>query len=102
MVKAPGLHKKGAAQHYADLEMLEESDLARPAFVNPETNMVNKTECIRVDGGYDEGSAHQEVQYWWTRRHFEAETVMTMVTSRNSGTSYRTVTVLSYKMAVYP
>jgi len=89
VVKAPGIHKKGAAQHFADLQMLEQKEVSRPAFINPATNMPKHIECVRVDGGFDEGPPHQEVQYWWTRRHIEAETVVTMITSRNSGASYR-------------
>ena len=45
-------------------------------------------ECIRVDGSFDEGPAHQEIQYWWTLRHLEKGTRALMVTSRSSGGSY--------------
>lgn len=89
VVKATPLHNKNAAQHFADLEMIENEDTIRPAFVNPGTQERKKVECIRVDGGYDEGPSHKEVQYWWTRRHIEAGTVVTLVTSRNSGASFR-------------
>ena len=30
-------------------------------------------ECIRVDGGADKGPVHEEVQYWWMRRHLETK-----------------------------
>lgn len=77
VVKATPLHNKNAAQHFADLEMVEKEDAIRPAFVNPVTQERKKVECIRVDGGFDEGPPHKEVQYWWTRRHIGAETVVT-------------------------
>ena len=47
-----------------------------------------RIECIRVDGAGDEGPLHVEVQFWWTRRHFETPTHVTLVTTRNSGASY--------------
>ena len=90
MVKATPLHSKNAAQHFADLKEVEKKDSVRPAFINPITQEKKKIECIRVDGGFDEGPPHKEVQYWWTRRHLEGETVVTLVSSRNSGASFRT------------
>ena len=89
VVKAAPLHKKNAAHHFADLKMLEKEDTVLPAFINPRTEERKRIECIRVDGGFDEGPPHKEVQYWWTRRHLESETVVTLVTSRNSGTTFR-------------
>lgn len=50
---------------------------------------MKKILCIRVDGGCDEGPSHLEVQYWWTQRPLEAKTTATLVTSRNSGASFR-------------
>ncbi len=41
-----------------------------------------------MDGGADEGPAHLEVQFWWTLRHLDRPTYVTMVTARNSGSSY--------------
>lgn len=69
--------------------MLEKEDTVLPTFINPSTEERKRIECIRVDGGFDEGPPHKEVQYWWTRRHLESETVVTLVTSRNSGTTFR-------------
>ena len=89
MVKATPLHSKNAAQHFADLRQLEKVDSVRPAFINPVSQEKKKIECIRVDGGFDEGPPHKEVQYWWTPRHLEAETVVTLVSSPNSGASFR-------------
>lgn len=89
VVKATPLHWKNAAQHFADLKEVEKKDSVRPAFINPITQEKKKIECIRVDGGFHEGPPHKEVQYWWTRRHLEVETVVTLVSSRNSGASFR-------------
>lgn len=69
--------------------MMQEQDHTKPAFTNCETRSPKTIECIRVDGGGDEGPAHVEVQYWWTVRHIEEASELTMVTSRNSGASYR-------------
>ena len=44
-------------------------------------------ECIK-DGG-DEEPVHQEVQYWWTKRHLIKETKAIMETTRSSGSSYK-------------
>ena len=46
-------------------------------------------ECIRVDGSADGGPAHEEVQYWWTRRHLETKSLATLVSTRNSGRSFK-------------
>ena len=89
MVKAPGVHAKNAAQHYADLQMLEENQEIREVFWNSETQERKEIECARVDGSFDEGPSHCEVQYWWTVRHLVTSCRMTLVTSRNSGASYR-------------
>ena len=69
--------------------MMQEQDHTKPAFTNCETRSPKTIECIRVDSGGDEGPAHVEVQYWWTVRHIEEASELTMVTSRNSGASYR-------------
>lgn len=89
VVKAPGLHEKNAPQHLADLEMLSTKKELRPTFFNTQTNLPKEIEFIRVDGGHDECPSHCEVQYWWTVHHLKSETVATMVTSRNSGASYK-------------
>lgn len=44
--------------------------------------------CIRVDGANDEGPSHLEVQFWWTERHLQQANVVTLVTTRSSGSSY--------------
>ena len=89
LVKATPINHKNPAQHFTDMKMLQEQDQIRPAFINSRTGMPKTIECIRVDRGGDEGPAHVEVQYWWTVRHIEQPTEVTMVTSRNSGASYR-------------
>ena len=89
VVKAPGLHAKNAAQHYADLQMLEEKEEIREVFWNSESQERKEVECARVDGSFDEGPSHCEVQYWWTVRHLVTSSRMTLVMSRNSGASYR-------------
>lgn len=53
--------------------------------INPFTKEV---ECIYVDGATEKGPAHLEIQFWWTLRHVQRPTKVTLVTSRNSGTSY--------------
>jgi hypothetical protein len=89
IVKAPLLFGKNAAQHFGDLEMLEKKEEVRAAFINPFTGKRKEVECVRVDGSYDEGPSHIEVQYWWTVRHLNTKSRMLLVTSRNSGASYR-------------
>ena len=88
VVKATGIFEKGPPQHMADLKMLEKEHTVQPAFVNRNTGSTKEVECVRVDGSYDEGPSHLEVQYWWTLRHLERGTRAIMVTSRNSGASY--------------
>ena len=82
MVKAPGvLHEKTATQHLADLYCLKEK---------PEMDVCfeGKTiDCIRVDGGADEGPSHLEVQFRWTEWHLTEGRELTLVTTRNSGAS---------------
>ena len=89
VVKAPLLYGKNAAQHFADLQMLEQQEEVQVAFINPETGKRKEIECVRVDGSYDEGPSHIEVQYWWTVRHLNTKSRMLLVTSRNSGASFR-------------
>ena len=89
VVKAPFLFEKNAAQHFADLEMLERHEEVKPAFMNPVTGKRKEIECVRVDGSYNEAPLHIEVQYWWTTRHLNTKSRMLLVTSRNSGASYR-------------
>ena len=89
VVKAKKLFFKNPAQHYADMMMIEGNEEIKPAFLNPVTGKRKEIECIRVDGGGDEGPVHQEVQYWWTKRHLIKETKAIMVTTRSSGSSYK-------------
>lgn len=79
VVKACPLHEKNAA-HLADLELLS---------TKTGSDEPKEVEFIRVDGGHDEGPSHCEVKYWWTVHHLRAQTVATMVTTRNSGASYK-------------
>ena len=80
VAKATPIHYKNPAQHFADITMLQEQDQIKPAFISSVTGMPKTVECIRVDGGADEGPAHVEVQYWWTIRHIERPTELTIVT----------------------
>ena len=82
-MKGAGAFPKNPAQHAADLQMQEE---VKPAFSTAGGPKMIK--CIRVDGGSDEGPSHLEVQFWWTLRHIEAPTLATLITTRNSGSSY--------------
>lgn len=88
VVKAPGLFEKGPPQHMADFILLEQQEVVQPAFTNPKTGAMKKVKCVRVDGSFDEGPSHQEIQYWCTLRHLERGSRAAMVTSRNSGASY--------------
>lgn len=68
--------------------MLEECVELGLAFINPLTNKQKLIECIRVDGADDEGPSHEEVQFIWTAHHIVKATQVTLVTARNSGSSY--------------
>lgn len=41
-----------------------------------------------MDGAADEGPSHEEVQFVWTERHLSKSTIDTLVTARNSGSSF--------------
>ena len=88
IVKLVGLFPKNPAQHFKDFEMLESSPDIQPAFINSITGKRKLIECIRVDGASDEGPSHEEVQFMWTARHLSRATIATLVTARNSGSSY--------------
>lgn len=79
VVKAKKLFPQNPAQHYADILMLEKHEDMKPAYLNPLTGKQKDIECIRVDGGGDEGPVHEEVQYWWTKRHLIKGTKTMMV-----------------------
>jgi hypothetical protein len=89
VVKAPVINSKNAAQHYADLHMLEDKEEIRDVFWNSESQVWKEIECARVDGSFDKGPSHCEVRYWWTIRHLVTGSRMTLVMSRNSGASYK-------------
>ena len=88
-VKAQKLYNKNPAEHFADLMMLEDKPETKPAFLNPLTGEDKEIECVRVDGGADEGPLHEEVQYWWIGRHLDKGNRATLVTTKSSGSSYR-------------
>ena len=69
--------------------MSENEEAVRPAFVNCTTGDHKDIECIRVDGGADEDPVHEEAQYWWTRHHLETKSLATLMSTRNSGVSFR-------------
>ena len=82
IVKAPGvLHEKTATQHLADLYCLKEKAEMDVCFEG------KNIDCIRVDGGADEGPSHVEVQFRWTEWHLKEGRELTLVTTRNSGAS---------------
>ena len=87
IVKAPKLHFKNPAQHASDLNLLEKKTPFETVFTNTSTGCAKSIECIRVDGAVDEGPSHEEVRYWWTKRHLLKGLTVTIVTSR-SGSSY--------------
>ena len=54
VVKTPELFSKNPAQHLSDLEAISNNEYSKPAFIN-QTDKRKDIECIRVNGGYDEG-----------------------------------------------
>lgn len=88
IVKASGLHEKSPSQHTADLQKVENLDVSRHIFLSDGEDIAKEIECVRVDGGADEGPVHHEVQFSWTVRHVARPTKITMVTKRCSGDSY--------------
>ena len=82
------MFQKNAAQHSADLLQLEKEPSVNSIFINPLTERPKHIECVRVDGATDEGPGHNEIQFWWTLRHMQRPTVVTLVTTRSSGASY--------------
>ena len=77
VVKAQGLREKNPAQHFADLVMFQEQPEFQCAFYDT-NGQPKQVDCIRVDGSSDEGPSHEEVQYWWTERHYQ-EKVATLL-----------------------
>ena len=88
VVKAARLHQKNPTQHMADLCMLESKPELSLAFINPLSGAHKQIECIRVDGATDEGPNHEEVQFLWTQHHIAKEKIVTLVTTRSSGSSF--------------
>ena len=86
-VKASGLHEKSLSQHAADIGKVEKLECTTSVFLNDEL-FFKEIECVRVDGGADEGPVHHEVQFLWTERHVVKPTKITLVTTRCSGDSY--------------
>ena len=87
-VKPTGVYPKNPTQHMCDLELLETIPEIQPAFVNPKTCQRKLIVCIRVDGDSDKGPSHEEIQFLWTARHLEKDSIATLVTTRSSGSSY--------------
>ena len=88
VVKAQAIYPKNPAQHYADLNLLSVAPELQPSFLNPQTNKPKLIECARVDGASDEGPSHDEVMFWWTSRHLECGKLVTLLTSRCSGSNF--------------
>ena len=88
VVKGAKIYPKNQTQHYADLEMLSDAAELHPAFTNPSTHNPKRLECIRVDGATDEGPSHDEVKFLWAARHLKRGKLVTLVSSRSSGSSY--------------
>jgi hypothetical protein len=68
--------------------MLDDTPEFSPVFMNPVTGKRKEIECVRVDGAADEGPSHEEVQFYWTSRHYEKGYVATLVSARSSGSSF--------------
>ena len=82
LVKPHTLYEKNAAQHGADLKMLEENPEFKRLFEG------KSIDYIRVDGGPDEGPSHHDNQFYWTERHLVKGSSYVLVTTRHSGGSY--------------
>ena len=87
VVKAQPLFLKSPAQHAADFDMVLKQPELSSLCSTPQGHQ-KPIVCIRVDGANDEGPSHEEVQYWWSQRHLLQANVVTLVTTRSSGSSY--------------
>ena len=87
VVKVAKIYPK-MKQHYADLEMLSDTPELCSAFTNPLTGNPKRIQYIRVDGATDEGPSHDEVKFLWAARHLKHGTLVMLVSSRSSGSSY--------------
>ena len=73
VVKAPVLFNKNAAQHFADLVMLEKKEII-PAFINPVIDERKEVECARVDGSnISKTSARASSGYPDTEKQMKAQ-----------------------------
>jgi len=88
IMKASGVHEKNPSQHAADMKKVEKLEASKHVFLSDGQQVPKEIECIRVDGGADEGPVHHEVQFLWTERHVVKPTNITLVTTRCSGDSY--------------
>ena len=52
--------QKNLPQHFADLKILQENNDVKPTFFIRNIGSPKTVECIRIDGGSDEGCAHPE------------------------------------------
>ena len=88
VVKGSKVYPKNPAQHYADIEMLSNIPDLQSVFLHPSSGQPKQIECVRVDGATDEGPGHDEVRFWWAERHLKHGKLVTMLSSRSSGSSY--------------
>jgi len=68
--------------------MLAEKPDLYPAFHNVTREALKPIDYIRVNGGMDEGSGHEDVQFLWTEWHFKHQKLATLCTSQSAGSSY--------------
>ncbi|XP_068757506.1 uncharacterized protein [Montipora capricornis] len=85
--KATPLHSKNPGQHFPDLIAIETYPDVQSAFFNCLTGERKTKNCVRVDGGHDEGPSHKEVQFWWTCYHLDKASQVLILTTRDSGSS---------------
>ena len=78
---------KSPAEHGADFEMLQDQEELKKFFQKPNGDR-KQILCLRVDGASDEGPSHEEVQFFWTRDHMLNVRLVTLVTTRCSGSSF--------------
>ena len=95
IVKAFSLYQKNPGQQISDLTMLESKEELQSVFADLQSGLLKAIECVRVDGAADEGPAHAEVQYWWTKQHISKERLATLVTM-----VHRVSTVSNFKIVV--
>ena len=76
--------------------MLSKEEALRNAVYNTQTGKPKLIDCIRVDGTGDDGPGHEKVQYYWTRWHLEQEKLVTLVTTRSSGSLHESCRVAEW------